>query len=193
MNVYPYISGDGVPVAHPLFQTEGDGAIPVSPLQLSYHTIDVPTAIQLNALWHSRLPKVIRGNIDRNRRKVCYVAEFANRYYACAIWSDPVAANRMDNGHLILELRRMAISDEAPKNTASNMLGWMKRDIKKRFPDLVKLVSYQDTEVHLGTIYKSAGWDQIAPATTNTEWNCPSRPRVASQSSAPKLRWEVSL
>lgn len=189
---YPYISGDGVPVAHPLFQTEGDGSIPVSPLQLSYHTIDVPTAIQLNALWHSRLPKVIRGNIDRNRRKVCYVAEFGNRYYACAIWSDPVAANRMTDGHLILELRRMAISEHCPKNTASNMLAWMKKDIKKRFPDLVKLVSYQDTEVHQGTIYRASGWTRCESLSTIVDWNVNGRERATTQANAPKVRWEVA-
>jgi hypothetical protein len=193
VSFYPYISGDGVPVAHPLFQTEGDGAIPVSPLQLSYHTVDVPTAIQLNALWHSRLPKVVRGNIDRNRRKVCYVAECGNRYYAVAIWSDPVAANRLKDGDKTLELRRMAISDIAPENTASNMLGWMKRDIKKRFPELVKLVSYQDTVVHSGTIYKAAGWLSASATSTLIDWNVNGRERKPNQSDAPKLRWEVTL
>lgn len=176
-----------------MFQTEGDGSTPVSPLQLQYHTLDVPTAIQLNAYWHSRLPKVIRGNIDRNRRKVCYVAEFANRFYAVAIWSDPVAANRMTDGDKILELRRMAISDNAPKNTASNMISWMKKDIKKRFPELVKLVSYQDTGVHHGTIYKASGWTKSESASTLVDWNVNGRERKATQADSPKIRWEVIL
>lgn len=52
----------------------------------------------------------------------------------------------------------MAISDDAPKNAASRMLGWMARDIRKRFPDVERLISYQDCEVHIGTIYLASGW-----------------------------------
>jgi hypothetical protein len=136
---------------------------------------------------------VVRGNIDRNRRKVCYAAEYANRYIASAIWTDPVAANRFTDGHLLLELRRMAISPQAPKNTASNMIAWMVRDIKRRFPELLRLISYQDSCAHSGTIYKASGWVACDSASTLVDWNVNGRTRVENQSKAPKIRWEKVL
>ena len=189
---YSYLSGDGVPIAQPLFQMDGDGVIPISPLQFQFQEIDVPTAIELNQLWHSRLPRVIRGNIDRNRHKDCYAAEFGNRFYASAIWTTPVAANRFADGFNMLELRRLAISNIAPRNTASRVISWMVKDIKIRFPEVKVLISYQDTEVHLGTIYKAAGWSPVAKS-NGGEWNRELRPRVASQTIAEKIRWEKKI
>ena len=49
-----------------------------------------------------------------------------------------------------------AIASDAPKYTATRMLSIMVKRIKKEFPDIVRLISYQDTEVHKGTIYKAA-------------------------------------
>ena len=52
----------------------------------------------------------------------------------------------------------MALPDDAPPHTASWMLGAMRKDIRKRFPLVTRLISYQDEDVHTGTIYKAAGW-----------------------------------
>lgn len=188
---YPYLSGDGVPVARPLFQEEGDGAIPISPLQLRFSTTDTTTAMQLNALWHSRLPRTHKGNIERNKRCRMYVAEFENRYYATAIWTDPVAANRLKDGWLMLELRRYAISPNAPKNTATRMMSWMVKDIKRRYPELVKLISYQDCDVHTGTIYKASGW-VLESHVDFVDWGG-SRQRAEDQSKSAKHRWGKDL
>jgi hypothetical protein len=89
-------------------------------------------AMELNRKWHSVLPKTNRGNLTRNKRYVAYTAEYDGLFYAVAIWTDPVAANRLKNGDRKLELRRMAISGDAPKNTASRMIGWMRREVKRR-------------------------------------------------------------
>jgi hypothetical protein len=48
--------GEGVTVAYPLFQEEGGGSIPTSPLQFEIMEIDIHRAQKLNSLWHSRLP-----------------------------------------------------------------------------------------------------------------------------------------
>jgi hypothetical protein len=84
-----------------------------------------------------------------------YAAEHSNIYYAVALWGQPVA--RMLNGRGWYELRRMAIADDAPDNTASRMLRIMRLLIAKDRPEVVKLISYQDTEAHTGTIYKWLG------------------------------------
>jgi hypothetical protein len=152
----------------------------------------VQAACDLNAKWHSRLPKVVAGNIYRNRHYVCYGAEFQGTYFAVGIWSSPVAANRFKNGNNILELRRLAIAPDAPFNTATRMLKIMRLDIKKRFPNVTRLISYQDTEVHQGTIYKAAGWNSTATS-EGISWSATGRKRNTDQTLATKVRWEFEL
>ena len=182
-------AGD-VRVAYPLFQEEGSGSIPTSALQLRFDTCSIRRAMELNQQYHSRLPKTDFSNLIRTIRNVCYTAEFDGIFYATAIWTNPIAP-MIDKSWI--ELRRMAISDDAPKNLASRMLGWMVRDIKKRFPECPKAISYQDTEVHFGTIYKAAGWTPTTVSANGDEWNRPSRFRKTVQSSAAKQRWEKAL
>lgn len=184
--------GDSTVVVHPLFQGEGDGSIPISPLQLYFGKCSVETAIMLNEKWHSVFPRVDKSNIIRGGRVACFAAEYANHYYASAIWTRPIAANRMTDGDLLIELRRMAINNNSPKNTASRFLAWMTRQIRKAQPDVIRLVSYQDTEHHAGTIYKAAGW-KAKTISNNSDWTTHKRAGAAAQSSAPKVRWELDL
>jgi hypothetical protein len=166
------------------------GSIPTPSLQakdLRILPIEIDLARKLNALWHSRLPRVIPSNITRNRRYACYVAEHEGIHYAVGIWSDPVAANRMADGDRVLELRRLAINADAPPNTASRMLRVMVQLIRKQWPDLIRVISYQDNEVHKGTIYRAAGWTRDGEAEF-VDWGA-SRERNSSQSTAAKTRW----
>ena len=68
----------------------------------------------------------------------------------------------------------------------------MIKKIKIKFPDLIKLVSYQDKEVHLGTIYKASNWISASDVPL-LDWTTKSRKRTALQSDAGKVRWEYSL
>lgn len=64
--------------------------------------------------------------------------------------------------------------------------------IRKRFPKITKLISYQDTAVHKGTIYKASGWNN----TTSTEflsWTTNNRRRNKEQATGKKVRWEYVL
>ena len=184
--------GDSIRVVHPLFPTEGDGSIPISPLHLEVGEISVERAQRLNESWHSVLPTTDRGNIDRNSHKVCYAAHHENRYYAVAIWTSPVAANRLADGGSMLELRRFAIAHDAPANTGSRLLKVMRHLIKKRFPDIARLISYQAVKHHAGTIYKAAGWQQ-ASTTKNIDWSSKTRKRNPLQTDSDKIRWEIGL
>jgi hypothetical protein len=105
------------------------------------------------------------------------------------IWSSPV--NQAFDMDTTLELRRMTIAPEAPKNTASRMLRIMVLLIKKRLPNIKRLISYQDTEVHKGIIYKAAGWE-AKTRVAYRPWN-KTRDRQPSQSKADKIRWELNL
>ena len=165
---------------------------PTSPKQFEFNVIRAQTACNLNQQWHSRLPVIDWSNVVRNTHYVCFGALYESEFYASAIWSSPVAQNRFKYGKQMLELRRLAISPEAPRNTATMMLAFMRKHIKQIFPDIALLISYQDTEVHLGTIYKADNWDNVHES-PGIAWNTDNRKRNVEQSLAPKVRWEYRL
>lgn len=109
-------------VAQPLFQEAGGGSIPTSALDLWFVVVDLSRAKELNRLWHSRFPEVGGGG-----SRVCYAAEFGGIYYAVAIWTNPSSPKLPQCEWLML--KRWAIADDAPPNTASRMDSWMIRDI----------------------------------------------------------------
>ncbi len=150
--------GDSVEVTRSLFQEGDGGAIPTSPLQLEIETIKAQFACELNEKWHSRLPKIHWSNVVHNTHYICFGAKYDYRWYAVGIWSSPVEQNRFRDGKKMLELRIMAICEASPQNTATRMIAVMVSLIKKKFPEITRLISYQDTEVHRGTIYKASNW-----------------------------------
>ena len=121
--------------------------------------------------------------------KLCYALVYQDVVYGVGIWSHPVSNYRDAKRHL--ELRRLVIPDYAPKNTASRMLALMVRDIRKRFTQYSACISYQDTEVHLGTIYKAAGWISLGSSKSG-DWSHRGANRI-NQSLAPKVLWVKSL
>ena len=175
---------DDVRVTCPLFQAEYGGATPTSALQLRFSRTDIHRALAMNRQWHSRMPKLTNW-----QGCLAYSAECGNLVYAVAIWGRPVA--REFNGRGYIELRRMAVADDAPKNTATRMIGWMLRELK-RCGEYTLAISYQDTGVHKGTIYKASGWTAAAmKKNIGTGWN--TRDRNAMQSTSDKVRWEYPL
>lgn len=186
------LSADDVRDSIPLFRSGCGGSSPTSAHHLTINKCKVQRACELNEIWHSRFPKIHWSNVVRNRDYICFVAEYDDIAYASAIWSSPVAANRLKEGKTALELRRMAIADDAPKNTASRMIGVMRKIIRKRLPHITLLLSYQDTEVHQGTIYKASGW-YFASKNKGTSWTNNNRKRNKEQSLSDKVRWEFRL
>jgi hypothetical protein len=178
-------SAESVRVAYPLFQAEGGGSSPTSALQLFFREVTLPTAKALNALWHSRLPRY-----GSPQCRIAYAAEYAGLFFAVAIWQRPLA--RRLPQYTWMELSRLAIAPDAPRNSASRMLAWMCRDVRRRFPEIEMAISYQDTEAHTGTIYRAAGWTATALG-EGGEWSRPSRPTRKVQSAALKQRWEKKL
>ena len=180
------ISGDSIRVVHPLFHEEGDGAIPISPLQLEFGYCSLSIAKILNENYHSVLPdfRIVPG-MDA----ACFAAIFKNMYYAAAIWRNPSSA-MIDKTWL--ELSRFVILPDSPKNTASRMISWMTKRIKEKFPACPKLISYQDPKSHSGTIYKASNWVSTGSRPSGG-FSSNNRGRKAEQSPGPKIRWEYSL
>ncbi len=190
---------DDVRAAYPLFQAEGGGATPTSALSFTLCEIEPAKARELNRLWHSMLPDFPMPSFFASARTVCYGADFDGNWYAVAIWTAPVAANRMKNAEGFLELRRFAIAPDAPKNTASRLLRIMASLVKKKFPSVTRLISYQAVSVHEGTIYKAAGWtptlkSKFTKWKTRTAGKKKARGRRnAPQTESDKVRWEKEL
>jgi hypothetical protein len=177
---------DDARVACPLFQAEYGGSTPTSALQLRVVKIRRKLFAELNRRWHSRLPEC--GNCWNG---ITYGAESGNAFFAVAWWSHPVN-NHLTDGET-WELRRMAVAEDAPPNTASRFLMVMVRLLRKERPELKRLVSYQDTAVHAGTIYKASGWTPVK-STNTTPWAASKRGRAKGVSDGTlKVRWELIL
>lgn len=179
------MSGDSIRVVQPLFPVEGEGSIPISPLQLQVSFIDRKVFKELNKKWHSRLP--ICANCFEG---ICFGAHYKNIYYAVAWWSKPIARLFLNLGYL--ELRRFAIAPDAPKYTATRVMSLMEKIIKKEKPEIWKLISYQDTEVHQGTIYKASNWTKTDTNKFSSWQNRKDFNRI-NQSTADKTRWEKDI
>jgi len=183
---------DDVSVACPLFQGEYGGSCPTSALQLNIAKVSAERAMVLNRKWHSRLPE-----IPNYRMCEAYAAEFGNVFYAVALWSTPSNQNMYKAG--CFELRRFAISPDAPAMTASRMLGIMRRLIHKAHPEVKRLISYQDTAVHHGTIYKAAGWKCAGKTHAGSPCGWSNNARFRNESNgrevleSVKHRWEYQL
>lgn len=186
----------GAVAAHPLFQAGGGGSTPTSALQLRIVKIGMRLARELNAGWHSMLPRTDLGNLLCGSTSVAYGAEFDGMLYAVGIWTQPIIA-ALCNGHTI-ELRRLAICGDAPKNTASRMLAIMRRLVVAEFPQITRLVSYLAVDVHVGTIYKAAGWKPVGDIVAArpqrfSNVNKNTRATGPLQTTSRKQRWEYIL
>jgi hypothetical protein len=191
-------SADSVVVAHPLFHTGRGGSNPTSALtakQLRFAPCSVELARLCTYKWHSRLPKTQRGPWQ-----FAFVVSCEGVVYAVALWHNPSA--RTLPAHW-LELRRLACSPGAPPNTCSRFLAWMCRYFAKHHSGRERAISYQDTAVHEGTIYRAAGWKiarvQRARARDRSKLRVgTSRAYRSSQNglaadASEKVRWEKAL
>jgi hypothetical protein len=147
-------------------------------------------ASHLVRAWHSILPNIPPSNIWRNRHSVCFALVTNGWAHAVAIYTSPVSPRLSDGA--TLELRRLAIAPTCPRNTATWMMARCEKRILARWPEIVRLVSYQDTSVHHGTIYKAGGWQSVAQ-TRYRPWGHAARTRAQSQTTAKKIRWEKPL
>lgn len=189
------IRDEGVLATHDFNQGREGGSIPTSSLQLKVVEVSVREAREFNRRWHSLLPRTDYGNLLAGRTSVAYAAIFDGIVYAVAIWSQPIARSIAANGHTI-ELRRMAISDDAPKNTASRMISIMRKLVKQKYPEITKAVSYLAIDVHSGTIYKASGWKpsgKIVDARPQRVKGSRQRATGPLQTTSRKQRWEIEI
>lgn len=192
------IRADSKRVLHPLFQVGGGGSSPTSALSAK-HLVFEPCikshACDIVREWHSRLPRCQAGPWTHAFRG--YIGDLT---YVVALWNNTSARELPRDWR---ELRRMACSPDAPKNTPSRFLSWMAKWFRNNEPEITRLISYHDTGVHTGTIYRAAGWlqdgttvERIRDRTTarkNTgrmyRWNTNGEQADATS----KVRWSIIL
>ena len=180
--------------ASPLFDVD-ESPPPARATDLSVSPCPVSKARLLIRAWHSRLPHTQAGPWS-----LAFASTFAGTIFAVALWHNPSARTLPQDW---LELRRMAVAPNAPHCTASHMLSRMARWIRVARPHITRLISYQDVQVHSGTIYRAAGW---TPAwTTKPRSRDRSKPRAGTTRAyrsningpapdgAGKVRWELVI
>jgi hypothetical protein len=162
---------------------------------LTIETCMTAHAVTLTRRWHSRLP-----NTQDNPWQFAFRAHFGHETCAVALWHNP--STRSLPSHW-LELRRMACAPFAPRYTASRFLGWMVRFFARFHANRERCISYQDTVVHAGTIYKACNWTPVYRG--NDRARDRSKPRRATNrmyrtslngleaDMAAKVRWEILL
>lgn len=178
---------------NPLWQQEVEP--PSSVRELKLERCSIAVARHLNAAWHSRLPITQAGPWQ-----FAFAAHKEGVVYGVALWHNPSARGLPSHW---LELRRLAVAEDAPHCTASWMLARMRRWFAQACPGRERLISYQDCAVHQGTIYKAAGWKPVYFAKPRARDR--SKPRVgtrrdyrsnlngAEPDGAGKMRWEIAL
>jgi hypothetical protein len=135
----------------------------------------------LIARWHSTLPVAPPGF------RYAFVAYATNgEPVACALWGRPVA--RMEDFAETLELTRLACGPVVPRNFCSWMLGQMRRYIRENAPEITRLISYQDADIHHGTIYKADNWQMVYEHFTKHTWT--NRPGRLGTERMHKIKWE---
>lgn len=161
----------------PLLEPSG-GALPIKARQLAVTPCEVDHARLLTHRWHSRLPDTQTGPW-----KLAFRAAFDGISYGVALWHNP-SARMLPNDWL--ELRRLTVAPDAPPFTASRMLGEMRKWIRRNLPEVTHLISYQDTAVHTGTIYRAAGWIAEYESKPRT------RDRSGTRPSGRMYRWNLN-
>lgn len=85
-----------------------------------------------------------------------------NKVLGVSTWSEPHKVITEVYGKNTLELSRLWIFDEVPRNAESFLIGRSIRHIRRNLPTITTLVTFADPEYgHKGTIYKAANWTEV--------------------------------
>lgn len=171
-----------------------ESARPIKASQLELVECEPAQARRCVAAWHSRLPMTQVGPW-----MLAFVAVHGGSLYGGALWNNPSARGLPSDW---LELRRLALPEYAPPHAASWMLGAMRRWVRANRPDVPRLLSYQDVDVHTGTIYKAAGWEPAYHSKARVRDRSAKRAGTSrayrsslnglAPDAAGKVRWEVT-
>jgi len=143
---------------YPLFQEEGGGAVPTSPLQVKLKQVNKLTAQKSYNKWH-----YLGGHGFLSTYN--FGVYFDDRCEGCISYGIPNARNiegvyTEDTQFNFMELTRLALSDKCPKYSESRVIAISLKMLKKLEPKLRGIITYADTEQgHTGIIYRASNFD----------------------------------
>lgn len=167
---------------------------PVPPREATDLTLTRPPlslAIELIANWQSDLPQLSEAAVTRTPPVVAFGAEYSGWLYAVAVWSAPISP-RLNDDHT-LELRRLAMCEAAPPDTASWMLDAMSRAIPEVCPEIRRLLAYDEFHEDGDVVYETAGWSATGVSWVKARRNQDAGGFGASVPSVLRQRWELHL
>lgn len=99
-----------------------------------------------------------------------FVLTYQGQVFGVAVWNHPSSTH--EDQTATLELLRMALLPDLPRNTASWMLAQMRKYIRTSHPHIKRLISYQDADLHYGTMYRADNWTvvPIVPSYRPNTW-----------------------
>lgn len=160
---YPMSAGSSI-AEQGTFQFPDGGAIPTSAHQLVFSLCNFSDIREIFEKYHYKKSHM-GGGIS-----FCLKAQYKGRTIGGSVIGLPRHSSKYKG---MLEIRRMAFIDDAPKNSESRFLGFIIRHIKKN-TDSVGVISYADKSVgHKGTIYKAANFKLAGEtsASLHVFWN----------------------
>jgi len=122
--------------------------------------------------------------------RVCLGVWHGDRLVGVLMFGRPAA--RLEDQERTLELTRMVLLDECPRNSESRALALAARWIRRYMPEIRRLITYADpAKGHHGTVYLAAGW-RLVGRTSGGRWSRSGRPR-RDAAPGPKLKFEKVL
>lgn len=132
--------------------------------------------------WHSTLPNPLPGY-----RVAFVIVEYPSFIpLGAATWGRPVA--RLEDQKCTLELTRLVHGPSAPPNMGTWALARMRRWISINMPEITRLISYQDADVHDGALYKADNWVKVYEKQTHHTWT--NRPGRIGTERKNRIKWE---
>ena len=150
------------------FQLEEGGSIPTSPLQLFIREVNSQTAYIFYKKWHYLGDSPFLATIH-------YGAYYDGVCVGIISYGSPDAKklkgyydeNTQDGWW---EIKRLAMTDNCPKNSESRFIAVSQRLLRKTFT-VRGLVTLADTAVgHTGTIYKASGFKYLGLTAYKTDY-----------------------
>ena len=145
-------------VAQLLFQMTGGSSILTSPHQLRFEVVEKKTAAMAYSKWHYFGDKGFLASVN-------FGVFFEGRLVGAISYGIPNAPKMkglfdMKSQKYFLELTRLALSEECPKNSESRTIAITIKLLRKLRPDIKGIITYADTKQgHTGVIYKASGFD----------------------------------
>lgn len=122
--------------------------------------------------------------------RACLGVWYGGRLMGVLMFGRPSA--RLEDQHNTLELTRMVLLDECPRNSESRALALATMWIRKNMHEIRRLIAYSDpAQGHEGTVYRAVGWRLIG-RTTGGRWSRSGRQRRDAAVGV-KLKFELLL